>query len=171
MPSPLAPLLALLFLGCASEPITAEVLDPGWKRDVGWPANDAGSDGTPPTITDPSGAVGALTASLSDRDCIVAWSLEGNRTSCRDCAFAFDIELEVVEDTCGMGASLSGTLELGNGAVYISYARLATYERVGNTITFDSREDDADEPEPYYDDDYYSPYSIEYYGTLTLLAR
>ena len=51
MPSLLAPLLALLFLGCASEPITAEVLDPGWKRDVGWPANEAGSDGTPPTIT------------------------------------------------------------------------------------------------------------------------
>ena len=174
MSARLAMLLALVFAGCASEPITAELLDPGWKNDVGWPA-DTMEEGTATLITDPSGTVGALTATLYDGDCIVAWSLVGDRTTCRDCEFAFDVEMEVVEDTCGMGTSFRGTLEVGNGAIYISYSRLASYERVGNTLTFDSREDDSDVPEPYYDPyyygDYYSPYSIDYYGTLTLLAR
>ena len=140
MSSRLLPILGLLFMGCDREPITADQLDPSWKNDVGWPAESMG-DATTPTITDPSGTAGEITASLYDGDCMVTWSLEGDRTSCRDCEFAFDIDMVVTEDTCGMGANFSGTLELGNGAVYISYARLSSYERVGNTIVFDSREE------------------------------
>jgi hypothetical protein len=162
---------ALFFVGCGNEPITADLLDPDWKNDAGWPVASTG-DTTPSTITDPSGTVGELTASLSDDDCIVTWSVDGDRTSCSDCEFAFDILMEVVEDTCGMGSTFRGTLEIGHGAVYFLDTRLASYERIGNAIVFDSREDGSDSTEPYdyYDDYYYGPSSVAYYGTLNLLA-
>ncbi|MBO86212.1 MAG: hypothetical protein CL927_12710 [Deltaproteobacteria bacterium] len=169
----LVPSLALLILGCEPDPITADTLDKDWVDAIGWP--EEASDAAPTAIiTDPGAISGELSALLYGSECAVTWSVDGERTTCRDCEFAFDVLLDVVADPCGAGSAVAVTLSLGSGSVYVNDYRLASYDRIGNTITFNSLEDSGDTPEPYYYgyyDDYYYSSPNDYYGRLTLLAR
>lgn len=162
--------LIIFAIGCGPEPITADTLDKDWTEAIGWPSGDTDQTGTA-LITDPTGISGDMGATLYGGECVVIWSVAGDRTTCDDCTFAFDVDLEVLEDRCGVAGPVSVTMSLNGGAVYIEYTRLAEYLRTGNTITFDSLEEDygAPAPEPYYD--YYYYYSTNtYYGTLRLLG-
>ena len=162
--------LTVCALGCGPEPITADTLDKDWTDTIGWPAGDIDQTESQ-VITDPTGISGDMGATLYGGECVVIWSVAGDRTTCADCTFAFDVDLEVLEDRCGLAGPVSVTMSLNRGAVYIEYTRLAEYVRTGNTITFDSLDDSygAPAPEPYYDYDYYSSTNT-YYGTLRLLG-
>jgi hypothetical protein len=160
-------LLTIVFFGCGTAPITADTLDKDWVDAIGWPADETGEEGTT-IITDPTGIRGELTADLSSAGCLVTWAIDGERTTCRDCEFAFDAALSVLEDTCGISSAANVLLTLNAGAVYVEYNRLAAYERIGNTITFDSLAESTGTPEPYYYGYYEYYYSFSYYGTLVL---
>jgi len=156
--------------GCQTEPITADTLDAAWRESIGWPELDP--DASVSAFIDNPGAIaGELSVLTGGGSCLVTWSMRGDSTDCRDCEYGFSVDLEVVEDTCGMGSPIGITFSMNRGYVYADYHRLATYVRTGNTILFDSRYDDVGEMEDPYYGDYYYGYTNDYYGSATLLAR
>jgi hypothetical protein len=162
--------IVLTTTGCQTEPITADTLDAAWRESIGWPEVDP--DASVSTIIDNPGAItGELSTLAGGGSCLVTWSMTGESIDCRDCEYGFSVDLEVVEDTCGLGAAVGITFSMNRGYVYANYNRLASYIRTGNNIIFDSRTDSMDDPDVPYDYDYYYGYTYDYYGSATLLAR
>ena len=165
MPHPRQWAAPFLWMGCAGSPITADTLDPDWKREVGWP--EATEEATSTAIvTDPTAITGELGIEFYGGECMVRWTLDGERTTCDDCVFAFETAFDLVEDTCGGTSSLTATVSLNRSYLYVNYSRIAPYEQVGNTISFDTRSGSGGST-GYYDD----YYAFEYYGQFQLLDR
>jgi|GEM_PF-5745071 len=161
--------LPLLAIGCGEPSITADGLESSWKESIGWPELDP--DFEESIVTDPQAITGEFTASRYSGECYTTWAFEGDRTDCYDCEFAFYVSLDPIADTCGYGYTTRGTFFVNNGYVYFDYTRMASVDQIGNSLQWDSRDDDGgDEPYGYYEY-YYDYYSTDYYGSATLLAR
>lgn len=164
-------IILVALTGCGVAPITADTLDNGWKEQIGWP--EAAAEGTEPVIiTDPGAISGEYSSTLYGGECVVTWSMQGERSDCSGCDFAFYVEMQPIEDDCGAGYTTRGTFMLSRGYVYFDYRRLTPYDLSGNTLTWDSRADDTGDDEPYgYYEYYYDYYGNDYYGLATFLAR
>jgi hypothetical protein len=155
--------------GCGIDPITADTLDANWKEAYGWPEYDPNATTT--IVTDPSAIAGEFSMDYYG-ECTTTWEMAGTRSDCRSCDYAFSVELNVTDDSCGWGGRMSGTFMVNYGYAYFNYTRLGYVNVSGNTLSWDGREDS---PYPdYYGEYYYYDYyggGLAYYGTATLLAR
>lgn len=163
--------IVLTLGGCVEDAPSADGLDAGWKEDIGWPEADPNAAASV-QVTDPGRMAGTFTIELYGGECRTTWTMDGTRTDCRDCDYAFQVELDPVDDGCGYGR-WDAQMQVANGFIYLNYNRMASVEVIGNVLTWDSRDGD-DEPygyDGYYGEYYYGYYSTVYYGTGTLYAR
>jgi hypothetical protein len=81
-------------------------------------------------------AVGTAGFFMEENACAVLWDLQGEGSDCDDCALAFEIDLSLVEDSCGGATDIAGSLEFRAGATYFERFYWGSYDFSGGMITW-----------------------------------
>jgi len=111
------------------------------------PAEESGTvDGTGSGPDDPTTststmieelvAFGAAGVYIQESACAVIWDLQGEGSDCGDCALAFEVELSISEDSCGVATDADGRLEFRAGATYFDGFYWGSYAFSGDTISW-----------------------------------
>ncbi len=168
---PIAVLFGLHTSACGNDVVVADEVDSNWKDDVWADNGDAEAPTTTPGISDPQTIDGTISVYIDSVGCLLSFHMQGERTDCRDCDYAFWVDLDVADDGCGLGSSgVSGMFMLRNEHVYFEYFDWGPATLSGPLLEWDNSLEDSP-TEPYYYGDYYYDYyrtSYHYYGSAIL---
>ena len=148
-------------------------LDKSWMEDIAAnhvPTGD-GSEFAGAPVEDPTGIEGLYQLSYDDGACIVRYDMEGTRTECSGCDYAFDVNFELSLDDCSMGvATSSSRLEFRRDRLYVDGMYVAAFTVDGPHVDwYGSGSYGGYDYYGYYYDEYYGGSSAVYYGRALLL--
>jgi len=169
------PVVSLLALPACLAPWggpPSDDLDKSWKEDIAAnhiPSGE-GTDFTGVPVEDPTGIEGTYSILTDGGDCLVRYDLDGVRADCSSCDYAFEVELDVSLDNCGMGDDDNWTtrFEFRRDRLYVNERYVASFTVDGAWVEWSGSGYTG-----YYDYYYYyygGDYgSTTYYGSALLL--
>jgi len=106
-------------------------LNQSWKEDIAAdhvPTGE-GSEFNGAPVEDPSGIEGTFNILDQETDCVVRYDMEGDPVECSGCDYAFDVELLLSLDSCGVSGdeARSARAEFSRDRFYLDGTYIAAF--------------------------------------------